>query len=127
MKQTIESIKNNANREVVLTKAVINASNLLGLNNQQLSNTIDVSPQYLAEMKIGQSQLKDGSNSFRLAALLVRVFCAIDAIAGGDVTVVKKWMKSRNTKLNASPIEIIGEKEGLENVVSYLNSRLASL
>ena len=127
MKSKINKAKNIPNREVVLTNAVIRASNLLGLNDQQLSNIIDVSPQNLADIKVGQRLLKDGSSSFRLATLLIRVFRSVDAISGGDVSVIKKWMKSQNTKLNGSPIEIITKKEGLENVVSYLDSRRAPL
>ena len=127
MKSKINKAKNIPNREVVLTNAVIRASNLLGLNDQQLSNIIDVSPQNLADIKVGQRLLKDGSSSFRLATLLIRVFRSVDAISGGDVSVIKKWMKSQNTKLNGSPIEIITKKEGLENFVSYLDSRRAPL
>ena len=125
MKTVVENERYNSKREEVLSVAVIRASNLLGLNDQQLANTIDISLNNLKKIKTGKSLLKDGSNSFKNAALLVRVFQSIDAIAGGDPLVVKQWMKSRNIILNASPINLIVEKGGLKSVVSYLDSRLA--
>ena len=125
MNPVVKNEEYNPKREEVLTNAVIRASNLLGLNDQQLSNTLDISLNNLMKIKTGKSLLEDGSNSFRQAALLVRVFQSIDAIATEDTSVVKQWMKSRNIILNASPINLIVEKDGLKSVVSYLDSRLA--
>ena len=123
MKSTAKSKNKKFEREEVLTTAVINASNLLGLTDQQFADALDISPQNLAKLKSGQSLLEDGSDSFIQAALLICVFSSIDAIAGGDTSVVKQWMNSNNLALNARPIELIGERKGLENVISYLDSR----
>ena len=123
MKSSTKITTKTIEREQVLTTAVINASNLLGLTDQQFADVINVSPQNLTKLKSGQYLLEDGSDSFKHAALLVRLFRSIDAIAFGDASVVKQWMKSKNLALNACPIEMIGEKVGLETVVSYLESR----
>ena len=123
MKSSTKTTTKTLEREQVLTTAVINASNLLGLTDQQFADVINVSPQNLSKLKNGQYLIKDGSDSFKQAALLVRLFRSIDTIAFGDASVVKQWMKSKNLALNTCPIEMIEDKVGLETVVNYLDSR----
>ena len=90
MNPVVKNEKYIPKRKEVLTNVVIRVSNLLGLSVQQLSNTLDISLNNLMRIKTGKSLLEDGSNSFRQATLLVHVFQSIDAIAGGEPTVVKQ-------------------------------------
>ena len=78
-------------------------------------------------MKRGRYVLEDGSKPFELAALLVRLFRSLDAIAGGEDAVVRAWMRNPNAALGGAPMERIVTVSGLVDVVAYLDARRAVL
>ena len=112
-------------RGVVLTKAVLRAAARLGLSGERLAKVIGVSAPTVSRMRKGAHVLEEGSKPYELAALLVRVFRSLDAIAGGEETVTKAWMTSPNTALGAIPREAVGTITGLTRVVAYLDARRA--
>lgn len=114
-------------RGAVLTKAVVRAADRLGLTGARLASVIGVSAPTVSRMSKGAWTLEEGSKSFELAALFVRLFRSLDAIAGGDPKVVKAWMKGENTVLGQAPIDMISTVGGLVRVVGYLDSRRAPL
>ena len=114
-------------RGAVLTKAAVRAAERLGLNARALAATTGLSEATVSRMKRGRYVLEDGSKPFELAALLVRVFRSLDAIAGGEDEVVRAWMKNPNSALGGAPIERIVTVSGLVDVVAYLDSRRAVL
>ena len=111
----------------VLTKAAVGAADRLGLNARTLARTTGLSEATVSRMKRGRYVLEDGSKPFELAALLVRVFRSLDAIAGGDDSVARSWMKNRNAILGGAPVDRIVTVSGLTDVVAYLDARRAIL
>ena len=114
-----------ADRGVVLTKAVLRAAERLGLSAGQVAKVIGLRPATVSRMRRGDWVLEDGSKPFELAALLVRVFRSLDAIAGGDEAVVRSWMKGVNTALGGRPADKIRTISGLMDVIAYLDARRA--
>jgi hypothetical protein len=57
--------------------------------------------------------------------LLARLYRSLDAITGGDDRVAAAWLRSRNTVLDAEPIEAIRTVPGLMHVIEYLDARRA--
>lgn len=114
-------------REAVLTKAALRASERLGLSARQFAGVIGVSEATVSRMKRGDYLLDSKSKPFELAVLLVRVFRSLDAVAGGDQTVIRAWMKNANTALGESPAKMILGVSGLMDVVAYLDARRAVL
>ncbi len=114
-------------RGMVVTKAVLRAAERLGLTARTLARVIGVSEPTVSRMKRGDFVLEDGSKPFELAVLLVRVFRSLDAIAGGDETVVRAWMGSPNAALGLPPAEKITTIAGLSDVIAYLDARRAVL
>ena len=55
------------------------------------------------------------------ALLYVRVFRSLDSIVGDEST-ARKWLTSENLGLNAKPIDLIRNTEGLVRVVQYLDA-----
>ena len=109
----------------VVGKAVLRASERLGLSGRVLARIIGVSEPTLSRMRTGTAQLEKGSKPFELAVLFIRLFRSLDAIAGGDEQVARAWMTSPNLALGAAPIERITTIAGLLDVIAYLDARRA--
>ena len=112
-------------RAAVLTKATLRAAELLGLPARRLAQVLGVSEPSVSRMKKGGYTLEDGSKSFELAALFLRVFRALDAITGGDEATARHWLMAENTALGGRPIDRITTITGLADVATYLDARRA--
>ena len=62
---------------------------------------------------------------FELGVLFVRLFRSLDAIAGGDQSVARAWIKNPNLALDGRPLEKIATIAGLIDVIAYLDGRRA--
>ncbi len=109
----------------VVTKAVLRAAGRLELSNRAMSVVLGLSEATVSRMGAGGYQLDPGGKPFELAVLFLRLFRSLDAIAGGDVTVARAWLRNPNTALGAAPIALIESVAGLVNVVAYLDHRRA--
>ena len=114
-------------RETVLTKATLSAADRLGLSARTLAEAIGVSEASISRMKRGTSLLATGTKPFELAALLVRIFRSLDAIAGGDSNTVRGWLGAQNMALGGRPVDRITSVQGLVDVATYLDARRAAL
>ncbi len=112
-------------RGPIVTKAVLNSAEHLGLSARALGRVIGVSEPTVSRMKSGSHTLEEGSKPYELAVLLVRVFRSLDAIAGGDPATVRGWMTSANSALGDAPINKITSVSGLVDVIGYLDARRA--
>lgn len=106
----------------VLTQAVTSAAELMGLNKATLAKILGISPASAGRMVAGQYQLNQNSKEWDMALLLVRLFRSLDAIMAGDEHALRSWLKSRNTALNAKPIELMTDAAGLVHTVDYVDS-----
>ncbi|WP_320199149.1 MbcA/ParS/Xre antitoxin family protein [Agrobacterium sp. rho-13.3] len=111
----------------VVTKAVIAAADHLGLNAARLADVLGVSAPTVSRMKRQDFVLEQGSKSFELAVLLIRVFRSLDAIVGGDEAVARTWLRNHNEALMAVPAEKITQITGLLDVLAYLDARRAPI
>jgi hypothetical protein len=59
-----------------------------------------------------------------LALLFVRAFRSLDSIVG-DTRSARVWLQSDNHALNARPIDLLSDTEGLVSVVHYLDASRA--
>ncbi len=109
-------------RQRVLTEAVINAAEIMGLNQALLAQTIGVSGSSVSRMKTGDYLLKEKSKEWELAALLVRLFRSLDAIVAGDERSLRSWLKGYNTALKEIPLNIITTVSGLAKTVDYVDA-----
>lgn len=116
---------NSHQRAQVLTKAALRAADSLGLPARKLAQVLGVSEPSVSRMKKGAYAIEDGSKSFELAALFVRVFRSLDAIVGGDAMTARQWLMAENTALGGRPIDRITTITGLADVAAYLDARRA--
>ncbi|AYG65527.1 MULTISPECIES: MbcA/ParS/Xre antitoxin family protein [unclassified Rhizobium] len=110
---------------LVITKAVVNAAERLGLNARILAAVIGVSEATVSRMKRQDHLLERGSKPFELAVLFVRLFRSLDAIVGGDEAVARQWLRNGNLAFGAAPIDKIISISGLTDVLAYLDARRA--
>lgn len=111
----------------VVTKAVLAASERLGLTAARLSDILGTSAPTVSRMKRQDFCLESGSKPFELALLLIRVFRSLDAIVGGDDAVSRAWLQNHNEVLGGVPAEKLTSITGLLDVLSYLDARRAPL
>jgi hypothetical protein len=109
----------------VVTKATVTAAERLGLNARTLAGVLGVSEASVSRMKRLDHLLEKGSKPFELALLLIRLFRSLDAIAGGDETVARSWLRNHNSALGGVPAEKILTIAGLTDVLAYLDARRA--
>ncbi len=123
--QTQKAHRPGVDASAVLTKAMLRAADILGLNSRALARVIGVSEPTLSRMKRGDVLLEAGTKAYELAVLVVRLYRSLDAITGGDDAVTRSWMTGPNTALQGVPSTLITSVTGLVDVVSYLDSNRA--
>ncbi|NLR95375.1 DUF2384 domain-containing protein [Rhizobium sp. P38BS-XIX] len=110
---------------LVITKAVVNAADRLGLNARILAAVIGVSEATVSRMKRQDHLLERDSKPFELGVLFIRLFRSLDAIVGGDEVVARQWLRNANLALGAAPLDKITSISGLTDVLGYLDARRA--
>jgi hypothetical protein len=114
-----------ASEAAVVTKAVMRAAVRLALPNRVVARILGVSEATVSRMGAGSYLLKPGDKPFDLAVLFLRLFRALDAIAGGDERTAQTWLRAENIALGGVPAAMIESVPGLITVVGYLDARRA--
>ena len=106
----------------VVTKAAVRAAARLGLAHRALARVLGVSEATVSRMSSGAYLLKRGDKAFEVALLFLRMFRALDALAGGDEQVSRAWLRNDNLALGGVPAARIESLSGLIDVVGYLDT-----
>ena len=109
----------------VVSKAVMRAAGRLELPNRALASILGLSEASVSRMAAGAFQVSPGTKPFELAVLFLRMFRSLDAIANGDATVARSWLRNDNTAIGIAPVKALESITGLVNVVAYLDARRA--
>jgi len=105
----------------VLTKAVLNAAERLGLRNRQVAAMLGTSEASISRLQ-GSRGLDPGSKEGELALLFLRVYRSLDALMGGDDARARAWLHADNDHLRGVPADRLRSVEGLVDVVQYLDA-----
>lgn len=109
----------------LVTRAVVNAADNLGLTSAQLARVIGASEATVSRMRHGRTVLQSQHKHWELALLLIRLYRSLDAICAGDIEVVRAWMRHDNQDLNGIPVELISTISGLTATLAYVDSSRA--
>jgi uncharacterized protein (DUF2384 family) len=113
-----------ADKAAVISKAAVNAAELLGLSQARLAQVLGVSTSTVSRLHTGAYLLSPEKKEWEFAVLLVRLFRSLDAIVGGIAEDARLWLSSNNHALSdKKPVELIISTEGLVRVVNYLDAR----
>mgnify|MGYP001071405889 CR=1 FL=1 len=121
----LKSVKTQSSFETdgqLVTKAVLNAADALGVNQGVLAKVIGVSDSTVSRWVKDGTGLSPTSKAFELCLVFVRLFRSLESIVQ-DADTSKQWMRNDNTALNGKPIDLITEVTGLIHVVNYLDAR----
>ena len=105
----------------MLTKAVLNAAERLGLRNRQVAAMLGTSEASISRLQ-GSRGLDPGSKEGELALLFLRVYRSLDALMGGDDARARAWLHADNDHLRGVPADRLRSVEGLVDVVQYLDA-----
>jgi uncharacterized protein (DUF2384 family) len=120
---SLSAVTEQQSRSTVLSKAVLNAAEILGISNSRLAKILGVSPATITRLGGGAYRLSEGKKEWEFGVLLVRLFRSLDSIAGGDNELAARWMQSGNRAFaGRKPLELVETAEGLVRVVSYLDA-----
>jgi transcriptional regulator with XRE-family HTH domain len=125
MREAAAEFRHFLSEDAVLSKAVLRAAERLGLSNAALAKILGLSGPTITRMRQGSFLLERSDKAFELAALFVRVYRSLDAIAGGDDAVAAKWLQADNSALGDKPVNMIQKVTGLFHVLQYLDARRA--
>jgi len=118
-----ESAQQTDKRQLVLTKAVVNTANYLGLPKNRLAHILGVSSATVTRIYTNSYHFSPDKKEWDFAVLLVRLFRSLDSIVGGAADDAKKWLTSENKAFaGKKPAEMIESTEGLVRVVNYLDA-----
>jgi transcriptional regulator with XRE-family HTH domain len=117
---TLPNRENAPERAPVLTKAVLNAAERLGLRGRELAEVLGVSESTVSRLRSGRT-VEPGSKPGELALLVVRLYRSLDALVGGDDAKARAWLHAANVHVGGVPAERMRRLEGLVDVVQYLD------
>jgi hypothetical protein len=106
----------------VLSRALLRAAEVLGLNGQTMARVVGVSPASWSRLAAGQRAVDPGNKEGELALLFLRLYRSLDALVGGDPEKARAWLRARNGHLSAVPLECIQSVAGLVRVDEYLDA-----
>lgn len=107
--------------EVVLAKAIVKASEQLGLKQVEVASAIGIHRTAFSKLKSNPS-LDPASKEGELALIVIRIARALFALTGGDKSWIIRFMRSPNKRTGGIPAEQIVRIEGLMSVLRYVDA-----
>ena len=105
----------------VLSKALLNSKQQLGLTNTELGEIMGKDRTYFTRLR-NQAVLEPDSKEGELALNIIRIYRSLYALEGGDLEAMTEWMNTPNKHLNSIPKELLKSIQGLIQVVEYLDA-----
>lgn len=105
----------------VLSKALLNSKEHLGLTNTELGEIIGKDRTYFTRLR-NNSVLEPDSKEGELALHVIRIYRSLYALEGGDFEAMEEWLSTPNKHLNATPKELLKNVQGLVQVAEYLDA-----
>lgn len=111
----------------VLARAVVRATELMGLSKASLAKILGISPSSAGRLFSDQYQLHPDTKEWEIARLFVRLFRSLDAMMAGDEIALRSWLASPNQALAAKPNDLIMDVAGLVHTLDYVDSYRAQI
>jgi len=112
---------------VVARKALVRAAQELGLTQAELGGVLGASAATVSRTFAGERDVDPRSAEGRNALLFVRLFRSLDALLGGDVAQVRRWLRAQNHHLGGVPLSLLSTTQGLVHVAEYLDAMRGAL
>lgn len=107
--------------DAVLGKALLNASEQLGLKQAQIAAVLGVHRTAISRLKQNPS-LNPSSKQGELALLLIRVARSVYALTGGDKEWIRHFMNTENKVTGGVPARQMETVQGLIGVLQFVDA-----
>lgn len=121
------SLKNDHQREMVLTKAILKLADFYDLSGKDLHRIIGVSESTITRLNQGKAYISPTTKEGEIALLLLRVYRGLNSLIGNNHEKAKLWLNSYNKYFNQKPIDRLKTVSGLVEVVSYIDAMRGKL
>lgn len=105
----------------VLSKALLNTKEQLGLTNSELGDIIGKDRTYFTRLK-NSNVLEPESKEGELALYVIRIYRSLYALEGGDAEAMEEWLNTPNKHLAGVPKALLKNIQGLVQVTEYLDA-----
>jgi hypothetical protein len=106
---------------VTVSKAVVRAAVHLQLSQFVLARVLQLNRQSTTALLQGDYVLQTAAPEFELAVLFLRLFRALQSVVGlGEPAT--RWLHGINSAFNATPLDLICDREGMVIVTEYLEA-----
>jgi len=113
-------------RARVLSTAVVEAAQRLGLRSTDLGTILGTSQPSASRLLNGKYLIPEGSKTWELATHLIRLYRSVSSLVGGNDELARAWLKSANRAFDERPpLEMVKRVDGLLHVCAYLDSHRA--
>lgn len=120
-------LKNNHQKELVLTKAILKLADFYNLTGKDLHHIIGVSESTITRLNQGKAYLSPTTKEGEIALLLLRVYRGLNSLIGTNHEKAKLWLNSYNKYFNKKPIDHLKTLTGLVEVVNYIDAMRGKL
>jgi len=110
----------------IVSRAVIDAGDTLGLSGAQIGRTVGVSPASVSRMRAGSCTLTKDSKAYELGMLFIRIYDLISKAHGKEPGRMARWMNDYHPVLEDKPANLIVKVTGMTRLLSYLQTREAA-
>jgi uncharacterized protein (DUF2384 family) len=121
------SLKNDHQKELILTKAILNLANFYDLKGKDLCHILGISESTVTRLNQGKAFLSPCSKEGEIALLLLRVYRGLNSLIGANHEKAKLWLNSENKYFNKKPIDHLKSVVGLVEVVNYIDAMRGKL
>lgn len=105
----------------VLSKALLNTKEQLGLTNSELGDIIGKDRTYFTRLR-NNNLLEPESKEGELALHVIRIYRSLYALEGGDTEAMEEWLNTPNKHLGDVPKALLKNIQGLVRVTEYLDA-----
>jgi hypothetical protein len=110
-----------AQPDAVLCKALLNATEEMGLTQAEIGAIIGLERTSISRLKT-RGSLNPASKEGELAACVLRIYRALYALVGGDRDSLQHWLRVENQHLQGTPVALMQQVQGLVRVLEYLDA-----
>jgi hypothetical protein len=115
--------KKHVDAREVLNKAIMNTTLHLDLSHTELSKIIGIStPQISRLFNKGTSCINENTKEWECSLLFLRAVRSLESIVGEDPVQAHEWLYNYNNHLAGTPIDMIKNIQGLNEVTQYLDA-----
>lgn len=114
-------IKHQPEASAVLTKAVLNTADQLGLKQAELGAVLGINRSSISRMSKGRL-LDPSKTEWQLSLFLVRVFRGLFALTDGDKQWMQHFMNTHNHATGGIPKQQIQTVDGLVEVMNFIDA-----